>query len=475
VSFVSLLCRTEVADPTDACFPLAHGSGTEQHMKAIDPQRDWKTLLGYLPREYAQLAQEHGVLHTQWPNAKVKDADTLLRFILLHVAADLPLRQTVATIARSGGPKISQVWLHQRMRRAQPYLAALVQRTATDANREAIPERWAGYEMVCLDGSTVTSPGAEGVDARLHVVLRLHDLQVCDVRVTTELEGETLRRFIWQPEQLVIVDRGYSNAPGIAWVLAHKADVLVRVNRGALPLYGADAERIDPLRWCRGLRGHRATECAAYAVQRVKGHRNRHLSGRLIGWRLPEPEANEARERARREHGSQVTEEQLESAEYVVLFTTAPKTRLTAARCLQAYRLRWQVELQFKRWKSLCHFDRLPNYRDDTIVSWLTAKVLLGLVLDRIGSTALAPFAPGTSSPVARQPWKVTGILWPLIIAAVMPLHLADAAERLSDIADLLDEMDVDPGSRQIPDFRNRLDCAPTLSTCCEVPLTQNC
>ena len=64
-------------------------------MRVIDPQRDWKTLLAYLPQECDQLAHEHGALHTQWPNAKVTDADTLLRFILLHVGADLPRRLDV--------------------------------------------------------------------------------------------------------------------------------------------------------------------------------------------------------------------------------------------------------------------------------------------------------------------------------------------------------------------------------------------
>jgi len=56
---------------------------------------------------------------------------------------------------------------------------------------------------------------------------------------------------------------------------------------------------------------------------------------------------------------------------------------------------------------------------------------------------------------MARQPWKVTAILWPLLVSAVMPMRLADAAERLPDIADLLDQMEVDPGARQIPTFRD--------------------
>jgi hypothetical protein len=415
--------------------------------------KDWNTLLSYLPRDYEQLALDHRVLNTQWSNAKVTDAKTLLRLILLHVGADMPLRQTVALIAESGGPKLTQVWLHKKMRKAQPYLADMVKRMVSDVGKQATPERWAGYEMVCLDGSTVSSPGSEGTDARIHCVVRLHDLRISDVRVTDSSEGETLRRFIWEPGQLVIVDRGYSNAPGIAWTVDHGADVLVRVNRGALPLHDSDAESIDILDWCRDLPGHRAIE-RSVTIAYVVGKLRRELKGRLIGFRLPDDEAKEARERVRREEGPSVTAEHLEAAEYVVLFTTAPTERLSAARCIEAYRLRWQVELQFKRWKSLCHFDRLPNYLDATICSWLTAKVLLGMLLDKFGSVASSQSA--TKRPLARQPWQLTSIMWPLIVAALMPIGLATAVERVESIVNYLDALDTPCDSRQVESFRNR-------------------
>ena len=57
------------------------------------------------------------------------------------------------------------------------------------------------------------------------------------------------------------------------------------------------------------------------------------------------------------------TAESIEAAGYVELFTTVDKSRLSAARCMHLYRLRWQIELLFKRLKSLCGLDRMPNYR----------------------------------------------------------------------------------------------------------------
>lgn len=424
-------------------------------MKTWDLDKDWETLLTLLPANYEKLVWEHGVLRAEWPNAKVTDARTLLRFILLHVGADLPLRQTVALVAEGGGPRMTQVWLHKRMRRAQTYLAALVAEMVRAEGLEASPEHWAGYEMVCLDASTVSGPGADGADVRIHAVLRLHDLQVSNVRVTTAAEGETLRNFDWRAGLLIIADRGYSNGPGILWAVDCGADVLVRVNRGALPVYDEHGSQVDVLEWCRNLQGHRASESVG-TVAAGTGRNRRGLTGRLIGFRLPDEEARDARDRVRREEGPSVAAEHLEAAGYVVLFTTVPASRLSAHRCVEAYRLRWQVELLFKRWKSLCHFDRLPNYRDDTMCSWLTAKVLLGLLLDRAADAAPGAPKSSTRSPMAREPWKLTSIMWPLIIAALLPLRLSDVAHHTNAIVERLEALSEARHLTQVDEFRNR-------------------
>ena len=415
---------------------------------------DWKTVLAHFPAEAERLAHEHKVINVQWPNAKVHDAATLLRFILLHVGADIPLRQTVTLIAEAGGPSLAPVWLHKRMRRAQLYLAALVELMIADVVADATPESWAGYEMVSVDATTVSGPGAEGSDVRLHCVLRLHDLRVRDVCVTSASEGETFRNFVWEADTLVIADRGYANAPGIFWVVDQGAAVLVRVNRGSLPLTALSGKTIDVLAWCRGLKGNVPHEQRAVVARaKGKGREERKLEGRLIGIHLPREAALAARERTRREDGPAVTAEKLEASEYVVLFTTAPASRMSAERCVEAYRLRWQVELQFKRWKSLCHFDKLPNYRDDTMLAWVTAKLLLGLLLDRVA--AARDGGDATTRPGARQAWKITSLLWPLLLAALLPVGLANAIALVPSMSRRLDSLDDVVGvTRQVEVFR---------------------
>lgn len=353
----------------------------------LDVTMGWDTIRAHLPPDFRELADEHKQVQTQFGNAKIRTADDLLRLILLHAGADLPLRQTVAVMAEAGGPAVSHVRLHKKLFRALPYLRALVQRMVNTTPSE--PERWAGYEVVTVDASSVCGPGAENADARLHVQMRVTDLDFLNVRVDGLDVGESFKRFQWQPGQLAVGDRGYCNPPGIRHVVAEGADVLVRVNRGTLPLTTMSGEPLELMAWLRGLKGHDASE-RDVIIRDPKGVQ-RDVRGRLVAMRLPVAQAEKARARLAREHGSKVTALDREAAAYVVLFTTVSKSRLDARRCLELYRLRWQIELLFKRWKSLCGFDRLPNYLDETITAWLYAKVLLALLMQRMGVSALSP------------------------------------------------------------------------------------
>jgi IS4 transposase len=204
--------------------------------------------------------------------------------------------------------------------------------------------------------------------------------------------GETLKRFPLEPGQLALVDRGYSNGPGIASAVKKGAEVLCRLNRGALPLY-QNNERVDVLKCLRSLRGRQVNQWTVEVWTELDGE-SMVIPGRLVAVRLPNKEAEEARKRVRKEYGKKTTAEMLEAAGYVALFTTVPAERMTAAHCIALYRLRWQVELLFKRWKSICGLDELPNFIEDTILSWVLAKILLALILDRIGFEETELFPP---------------------------------------------------------------------------------
>ena len=362
-------------------------------MANIDALHGWDAVRSYLPSDYVRLAHEHKQLETQYGNAKIRTADDLLRLILLHVGANLPLRQTSVLMAEAGGPSVSPMRLHKKMCRAAPYLQALVAKMLAWP-AEGAAEQWGGYIFTAVDATVVTGPGSVGTDARIHTKLRVADVALLDVQVTGNTGGESLRRFTWERGELAVGDRAYGTALGVDHVTSAGADVLVRYRLGGITLCTPEGASLDVLQRVRAMGDDELLDLDVHALLP-----SRHINARLIAMRLPPDAAERARKRLVRENGTKArasSAQALEACGYVMLFTTAKRERLDAQRCLQGYRLRWQIELQFKRWKSLCSFDCLPNQRDDTTLAWLYAKVLLGALLDRMASipSELSPPEP---------------------------------------------------------------------------------
>ena len=125
------------------------------------------------------------------------------------------------------------------------------------------------------------------------------------------------------------------------------------------------------------------------------------------------------------------------------LLLSTPEQSDAVRRVLELYRARWQVELELKRDKSIGGLDMLPNFRDDTITTWLQAKLLLQHVAKKITSQAKAvpppppdgtsersppsPRAPGRplAQMVAGEAWRVMTLAYDAIRAALrfVPLH----------------------------------------------------
>jgi hypothetical protein len=399
---------------------------------------DWETIESLLPANWEGLAQDHKQLLVQHGNAKITNARDLLRLILVHAACDLPLRQTVALVAEAGGPTVSPMRLHKKMIRAGSYLHALVT-AIVGSPLGTRPEKWGGYEVSVVDASMVSRPGSVRGDGRLHLRMRLSDMKYLQLRCTDTDEGETFRRFDFGRNELVIADRAYSHAPGIAHVLDCGGDVLVRLNRSAMPMFWPGTE--DPFDIMTALRAvpkNLPREQDVLVRHKVKGQ-ERTIRGRLCMVRLPQDKVQRARKRLRRRHQKQsipLYADTLEAAGYMILFTTASKERLSTTQCLELYRLRWQVELQIKRWKSICGFDRMPNFRDDTIVSWLYAKMLAGALLEKLTLLSSEVFPPiNWEDERSQQPAAACPSAMEADAAAVAIAHVRAPADTSSRFA----------------------------------------
>jgi IS4 transposase len=105
------------------------------------------------------------------------------------------------------------------------------------------------------------------------------------------------------------------------------------------------------------------------------------------------PEATEAaRNKLRREaprKQKKLDPRSLVAAEFLIVATSLPGEQYPAEEVLAVYRLRWQIELAFKRLKSLLHIDRLPTFTVEASRSWLYAHLILALLCDEISQEFL--------------------------------------------------------------------------------------
>lgn len=376
----------------------------------------WDFIKAQLPAGWSELAVEMGLIHPVPPQlcAKIDNIEPILRLELHRAGLEASLQVTTSTAAsarkaaerkgkgdesaesKSSLVDLSPPSLHEWERKLGPYLAELLARMI--GARDAFAAmRWSGYEIVLADGTTVTRPGAKGTTARVLYALRLSDMTLLKCLVTDEHGSESLRAFEVRSGQLWICDRFYSNPEEIAWVVQAHGEVLVRYNRGALPLYDAGSLHFDVMEHVRSLQT--SGQMAEWSVW-VHPAGRAPVEGRLCALRLSEEQAEKARQRLRREYGSKVTRDALEAAAWVMVFTTASSERLTLQQVLALYRLRWQVELEIKRNKSLGGLDKLPNFRADTIATWLYAKLLIHQIARKVVSPAVAfpPSAVGSAA-----------------------------------------------------------------------------
>lgn len=345
-------------------------------------EEPWRFVRAMLPENLESLAHEHGAMRRR--RGEVKDAETLLRLILLHVGGGLSLEQTVLRAREQGLAELSAVALFKRLRRSESWLRALTAEMLRQMPGPKLASLDGHYQVRALDATFIQEPGSTGTDWRLHYSLKLPEL-VCDFFEITDAHGaEGLQRLPTQSGDVVLVDRGYSKHSGAAALLKTGADVVLRLLPSNFPLFHGANQRLD-LR--RTLRAALVREGDVLEKKVWFERDGRRFKLRLCAVRKSQAACAAAQRRARYERerkGGSVREETLELAAYVCVLTSLPVEVVSTREVLDLYRCRWQIELAFKRLKSLLDAGHLPKKDPPGCRAWMQAKVLIALLTERL-------------------------------------------------------------------------------------------
>jgi hypothetical protein len=350
-------------------------------MQRLEVDRDFDYLCQFLPEGWEVQAKRLGALRRC---RRIPDARILLRILLIHLAEGCSLRETAVRSKHGNLAQISDVTVMNRLRMSGEWFRWINQQMIQNWIKHTPAEVWGSQQRIrVVDGSQVKEPGPTGTTWVLHYAIDLPSLACGQVILMPQKKGgETFRRFKVRPGDVMMGDRAYGSAPGISHVLNHGGNVLVRFAWSNLKLWETPEKEFDLFSHLDSLHGTRLGDWPVL-FQGANGF----IPGRVCAVKKSRQAAERAVEKARktaRRHGVKIKQETLDAARYVFVFTTLPKKQLSTSQVLEMYRGRWQVELVFKRMKSILGLGHLRKIDETAAESWLQGKLLVALLIEAL-------------------------------------------------------------------------------------------
>ena len=314
----------------------------------------------------------------------IRNPSQLLRMLLIYLTGK-SLREAVAVANLARIARLSDMALLKRLRNAVPWLRWLATGLLTYSGLEFHKPDWLqGFNVKCVDATVVSKPGSSGTDWRLHFNFGLFDMGFEQFQVTDNKTGESLCNFTVKSGDLLLGDRGYAHLNGMSYVIEQSGDFIVRLGCRSFTLYDLrDQHKIDLLGELASLQVGEMWDRQVYG----RTAEGKIVTMRVCATRLPRHEARKAQRAARREaerKGKRISQEALQFRHYVVVATSVAEERLSTEQVLKLYRMRWQIELAFKRLKTIIGASELPCRDRESGLAWLHGKLVLALLVQAL-------------------------------------------------------------------------------------------
>ncbi len=345
-------------------------------------KNDWDMLVSLLPDSWHDTATNTGALKGL---RKDKSPANLLRTLLIHIGCGYSLRETSVRARRADIANLSDVALLKRLRKSKDWLQSLCVDLFNE--RGVCVGRPRNQQFRLFDATNVKEPGQTGSLWRIHYSIQIPSLE-CDHFSITSTKGggtaESLEQFPIHPGDRIIADRGYSRASDIHHAASQGAIVCIRLNHHSVTFEDHAGNRFDLFNEIQKLR--RFGDIGEWVAMLPAPGGNK-LPVRICAIRKSRQAIQLAHRKLRRnasKKGYKLKPDTLVWGKYVTVVTTFPQLSFSAAEILEWYRLRWQVELVFKRFKQIAQLGHLPKHDEESSKAWLYGKLLAALLAEKI-------------------------------------------------------------------------------------------
>jgi len=316
----------------------------------------------------------------------ISDPNDLMMLSLFHLVNGCSLVEIseIARLTKLG--TVSDVAFMKRFENCGNWFKwILSQIELTEVFDYSKPDWLEEYEVLSFDASDVSEKGRSGRIYRIHYALNLFGMQSAYYKITDQKTGESLCNFDFKKNDLIIADRIYSTFKGIKHCLDGDANFVLRLRKNSFNVYDSEDNKINLLECLEKMEDGEVLDLPVF-VYLDNGKTNTRL--RVCAVRKDEKFSKRTENKLKRKESKKqinISEETKAFNDYIVVVTALPD-KISGRDILELYRLRWQVEIYFKRLKSIMDFGELPKRRQDSAEAWLNGKLMVALLIERLMS-----------------------------------------------------------------------------------------
>ncbi len=340
----------------------------------------------YLPEGYEKACWETKAMQR---NRGITDAKTLLKLCLFY-AYNHSLIEVQAFAHAMGLAEISDVGFMKRFSQCGDWFKWIIQNLKPgEAAKYEKPEGLEGYRVLAIDASDINGKGAVKQYWHLHYAVDLFSLSCAEFKLTEATTGETLKNFTFRKNDLILGDRAYASLSGIEHCLSSGADFILRMKNKSFTLYD---EKHNKINLCEILKnvGENASDIIVYWKSSNKSfHPLRICAVRKNAAAIEQTKKKLKRKESKNQ--MKLSDETKLVNEYFFVITSLID-KFSAKQILDLYKLRWQVEMVFKRFKSILNLGSMPTKKTASSEAWLNCKMLIALLIEKMLS--IVDFSP---------------------------------------------------------------------------------
>ncbi len=313
-------------------------------------------------RKFVKRLEKSGIIKRK---RVIKDYKILFYAIYYYVVKHLSFQRLSDRMLLKHGIKMSDTaWKKQIYKTYHIFFNIASELLNEDSNLKNYDKK-----IYAIDATDISKQGT-GTVIRVHTKLSINNCINAQAIVTDNHVAESVCNFTFEKNSLILADRAYGKSKQITYLIENNADFLIRFSPSHITLYTSPdcKEKLD----IQGLLKNKKFSSYCY----IKNNR-KVFKVRIVGAEIPEEKHTLAEKRVIRKAQKQqnkIKNLTIELAKWVLLITSLDSYEINEL--VDFYRQRWQIELLFKRSKSLLNFHTIrrsgPVYTNSVVYCWLS-------------------------------------------------------------------------------------------------------